>query len=130
MPQRIVHKRVTKTSGVPPHFIVFVPGFLGSLLSDQSTGKTVWIDFSHVPLNPFEWGGWLDQLFQEMRYPNANLKASGIVDDVIFAQPWIKQEQYSRLLRTLQDLGYRADPARYSEAELNVYTFSIRLAAR
>ena len=123
MPQRIVHKRVPKTSGIPPHFIVFVPGFLGSLLSDQSTGKTVWIDFSHVPLNPFEWGGWLDQLFQAMRYPNANLKASGIVDDVIFAQPWIKQEQYSRLLRTLQDLGYRADPARYAEAELNVYTF-------
>lgn len=122
MPQRIVHKRATKTSGIPPHFIVFVPGFLGSLLSDQTTDETVWIDFSRVPLNPLEWGRWLDELFQAMRYPNNHLKASGIVDDVIFAQPWIKQEQYSRLLRALEDLGYRADPTRYAESELNVYT--------
>ncbi len=123
MSQRTARKHGAKISGIPPHFIVFVPGFLGSLLSDQTTGETVWIDFRRVPLNPLEWGRWLDQLFQAMRYPNPNLKASGIVDDVIFAQPWIKQEQYSRLLRMLEDLGYRADPARYSESELNVYTF-------
>lgn len=109
---------------VPPHFIVFVPGFMGSQLRDRTTGKTVWLDFSSVPLNPLQWDDWFNHLFQQMLYPNPNLEPAGIVQDVLFAPPWIKQEQYSRLLRILESWGYHTDPARHPEAELTVYTFA------
>lgn len=116
---------VLHANGVPPpHFLVFVPGFLGSKLRDRTTGKLVWLDFSSVPLLPSAWPGWLDFLFETMRYPNDNLEPAGIIEDVLFAPPWIKQEQYSRLLRILESWGYRADPKRFSEKELNVYTFA------
>lgn len=108
----------------PPHFIVFIPGFLGSKLRDRTTGKIVWLDFSSVPLNPLEWEGWLNQLFDTMHYPNPNLEPAGLIDDVMFVPPWIKQEQYSRMLRTLEDWGYRVDPLKHPEAQLNVYTFA------
>lgn len=108
----------------PPHFIVFIPGLLGSKLRDRTTGKIVWLDFSSVPLNPLEWEGWLNELFEKMRYPNPNLEPAGLIDDVMFVPPWIKQEQYSRFLKMLESWGYRVDPMKHTDAELNVYTFA------
>lgn len=115
--------QTTPLGGPPPHFIVFVPGFMGSKLRDRTTGQTVWVDFTQVPLNPLQWDGWLDHLFTAMQFPNENLEASGVIDNVVFAKPWIKQEQYSRLLLELESLGYTADPTQHAEKDLNVYMF-------
>ena len=60
-------------SGPPPHFIVIVPGYMGSNLRSRKTGRVVWLDFATVPLNPLEWGHWVDGLFADMAYPNDDL---------------------------------------------------------
>jgi pimeloyl-ACP methyl ester carboxylesterase len=107
----------------PPHFVVIVPGYMGSLLRDKTNGEIVWVDFTSIPKNPLKWQGWIDSLFERMAYPNENLEPAGIVEDVIFAPPWIKQEQYSRLAKALEKMGYRGDPS-LPEEERNLYTFS------
>lgn len=107
----------------PPHILVFVPGFLGSQLRDKRTGKIVWLDFTSVPLNPLEWEGWLEELFNAMLYPNPNLEPAGLVNDVIFLPPWIKQEQYGRLLKMFEDWGYSVDPQDPNASAMNAYTF-------
>ena len=109
--------------GVPPHFIVIVPGYTGSKLRDRTTGETVWVDFASIPKNPFLWDDWVDHLLETMAYPNDNLEPAGIMDEVIYVPPWAKQEHYSRLVKALEAMGYQADPARYPENELNVYGF-------
>ncbi len=111
-------------NGAPPHFIVIVPGYMGSKLRDKSSGQIVWVDFSSIPLNPWQWDDWLDQLFQTMAYPNEALEPAGIMDQVIFVPPWAKQEHYSRLVTALEGIGYRADPAKYAERDLEVYSFA------
>jgi len=113
-----------QSSAVPPHFIVVVPGYMGSKLRDKTTGEIVWIDFSTVPKNPARWDGWVDNLLEKMTYPNDNLEPAGIVEEVVIVSPWAKQEQYGRLLDALGNMGYRADPAKYAEEDLNVYAFS------
>lgn len=112
------------TARVPPHFIVVVPGYLGSKLRDRTTGKTVWVDFGSMPKNPLHWGDWVKELADSIAYPNDNLEPAGILDDVLFVLPWAKLEEYGRLLRSLEGMGYRVDPNRYAENELNVYSFT------
>ena len=112
------------SNGVPPHFIVIVPGYMGSRLRDTKTGELIWIDFSTIPINPLKWDDWLDNLFTKMEYPNEDLQPDGIVDEVVFVPPWAKQEQYGRLVIALEKMGYRADPQKYSEEQRNLYTFS------
>jgi pimeloyl-ACP methyl ester carboxylesterase len=112
------------TSDVPPHFIVIVPGYMGSKLRDKTTGKIVWVDFSTIPANPLKWEGWLESLFAKMAYPNDDLEPAGIVEDVMFVPPWAKQEQYGRLVVALEKMGYKANQKKYSEEECNLYTFS------
>jgi len=114
----------TASRELPAHFIVIVPGYMGSKLRSHTTGKTVWVDFSSIPKNPGRWGDWLDGLLQTLAYPSADLEPAGIMDEVIFVPPWAKQEQYGRLFQALERMGYRADPTRYAESELNVYGFS------
>lgn len=124
-PQASQADSAVSVSGKPPeHFIVLVPGFMGSMLRDKNTKKVVWIDFSQAGLNPLNWQEWVDQLAANMRYPNDNLEPAGIVQDVLFLPPWIKMEQYSRLLRTLTSWGYKTDPNQFPEEELNVYAFA------
>ena len=86
------------TSGPPPHFIVVVPGIMGSKLRNKSTGQIVWTDFRSIPLAPWRWDDWLTWLLKTMAYPNEALEPAGIVDDILFVPPWAKMEQYSRLL--------------------------------
>ena len=111
-------------SGPPPHFIVIVPGYMGSNLRSRKTGRVVWLDFATVPLNPLEWGHWVDGLFADMAYPNDDLEPAGITEEVIFVPPWAKLEEYGRLVDALGVMGYHADPLLFGEAELNVYCFS------
>jgi pimeloyl-ACP methyl ester carboxylesterase len=109
---------------IPPHFVVIVPGYMGSKLRDKTTGKVIWIDLGAIPTNPLKWKDWVDYLFEAMTYPNDNLEPAGIVDEVLFLPPWVKQEEYGRLIEALEGMGYQADPSRYSEEELDVYTFA------
>jgi hypothetical protein len=108
---------------IPPHFLVVVPGMMGSKLRDRRTGQLVWLDFDSFPLNPFDWDDWVGNLLTEMVYPNENLEPAGIMDRLMFVSPWARQEQYSRLIEALEGIGYRFDPA-LSEAERNGYAFS------
>ena len=114
----------TTDNGAPPHFIVIVPGYMGSKLRDKTTGELVWVDFGSIPANPLKWEGWLDDLFGKLAYPNDDIEPAGIVDELLFLPPWIKQEHYGRLMNALEGMGYRADPEKYPEEQLDVYTFS------
>jgi len=109
---------------VPSHFIVIVPGFMGSKLRNRESGKTIWGDFSSVPFNPLEWENWLNQFFSQLVYPNQDLEAFDILDEVLFIPPWAKQEQYNRLFGLLEGMGYKADKASIPERERNVYAFA------
>jgi pimeloyl-ACP methyl ester carboxylesterase len=106
---------------VPPHFLVLVPGMMGSKLRDRRTGKIVWLDFDSFPLNPFEWDDWVEQMLDEVAYPNDNLEPAGIMDRVMFMAPWARQEQYSRLLEALEQMGYCFDDG---APECNAHTFA------
>jgi len=107
----------------PPHFIVIVPGYMGSRLRSKTTGKIVWVDFQSIPLSPLRWDDWLDDLFDQMVYPNDDLEPAGIMDEVLFVPPWAKQEHYGRLIEALEAAGYSGDTT-LPEGERNLYTFS------
>jgi len=109
---------------IPSHFLVIVPGYMGSRLRDRTTGRTVWVDFASIPKNPLQWGAWLDGLLQAMRYPNPDLEPAGVMDEVVFVPPWAKQEQYSRLIQALEGMGYKADEKRYAAEERDLYAFA------
>lgn len=126
------------SNGVPPHFIVIVPGYMGSKLRDpqeSDPNKLVWIDFQSIPANPFRWDDWLNELFTKLTYPYP-LEPAGIVEELMVVLPWAKMEHYGRLLKFLSGMGYRTDANKFGEAELDVYTFSYdwrqdnRLSAR
>ena len=68
---------------IPRHFVVIVPGYMGSKLRDKTTGKVLWIDLGTIPSNPLKWKDWVDHLFEAMTYPNDNLEPAGIVDEVL-----------------------------------------------
>jgi len=118
----------------PPHFIVIVPGYMGSKLRKRDTKEVIWVDTSSIPLNPFSWKSWLNNILTTLEYPNDGLEPSGIMDDVIFIPPWAKLENYERLIKKLQSLGYKADLAQcfgyegdqppFDESKLNVYAFA------
>jgi pimeloyl-ACP methyl ester carboxylesterase len=114
----------TGSRDLPAHFIVIVPGYMGSKLRRRSTGETIWVDFRSIPKNPAKWGEWLDGLLRTLAYPSGDLEPAGIMDEVIFVPPWAKQEQYGRLFHALEKMGYQADATRYPERELNVYGFA------
>lgn len=107
----------------PPHFIVIVPGYMGSKLRNKTTGEIVWVDFQSIPLSPLRWDDWLDNLFAQMTYPNDELEPAGILEEVLFVPPWAKQQHYGRLIEALEAIGYVGDPSR-PESERNLYTFS------
>ncbi|MFN8498595.1 MAG: CHAT domain-containing protein [Anaerolineae bacterium] len=110
-------------SQVPPHFLVMIPGIMGSKLRNKKTGEIVWIDPGGVPKNPFQWNAWIDHLLGELAYPNDDLEPAGVMDKLIFVPPWAKQEIYSRFVTALQGMGYKADPSQYAEADRTLYCF-------
>ncbi len=54
----------------PKHFIVIVPGYMGSLLRDKKKGDIVWLDVAGLLKNPSTpatrsaicWSAWLIQM--------------------------------------------------------------------
>ncbi|HUS17956.1 MAG TPA: hypothetical protein VM536_23410 [Chloroflexia bacterium] len=113
-----------ESTAIPPHFLVIVPGIMGSRLRSRTSGEVAWIDLSHLPANPLAWDGWVQSFIGRLAYPNPDLEPDGIMDEVVFVPPWAKQEAYGRLLRALEGMGYRADPAQHESADLNVHTFA------
>jgi pimeloyl-ACP methyl ester carboxylesterase len=109
---------------IPPHFIVLVPGYMGSQLRDRQTGQMVWVDFPSLLRNPLEMGVAIDQLLEHIAYPNDALEPAGIVNDVLFVPPWAKQEQYGRLTQKLTEWGYQIDPPSPHPDRLSAYTFA------
>jgi pimeloyl-ACP methyl ester carboxylesterase len=112
-------------TGIPPnHFVVFIPGYMGSKLRDRTTGKIVWIDLPAMLGNPFRLARAVDELFEKMQYPNSDIEPAGIVDQVVFAPPLFKQEQYGRMLVALKRMGYVIDPVAPTSDRPVVYTFA------
>lgn len=107
----------------PPHFIVFVPGYMGSRLRNRRTGELVWLDIPSLLRNPFDIPGALERMFDQMRYPNDDLIPDGIVDEVLFLPPLFKQEQYGRMLDALARMGYNTS-GQPTAGELAAYTFA------
>lgn len=112
------------TDGQPKHFIVVVPGYMGSLLRDPDSGKIVWLDIPGLLKNPFKIGQAVDELLDKMTYPDGKLEPAGIMDQLLFVPPWAKQEHYGRLLDVLEGWGYEIDPENPGADDLVAYTFS------
>jgi pimeloyl-ACP methyl ester carboxylesterase len=110
--------------GPPLHFIIIVPGYMGSLLKDKNTGDIVWLDFPGLLKNPLKIGDAITNMLDKMSYPNPDLEPAGIVNQVLVAPPLFKQEQYIRLAEKLAQWGYKIDPEAPNPADLCAYTFS------
>ena len=104
----------------PPHFLVIIPGFMGSKLRDKTSNEVVWVDFSTIPTNPLAWQGWLERFLNHLAYPNEDIEAFQVLDEFIIASPWAKQEHYQQLFDVLLSMGYHFEQ---DERERNVYTF-------
>jgi pimeloyl-ACP methyl ester carboxylesterase len=114
----------TTDVGVPKHFIVIVPGYMGSLLQDSESGETVWLDIPRMLMNPLGIPKAIDRMFEKMTYPNPDIKPAGIINQVLFVPPWAKLEQYGRLLERLRRWGYQLDPQDPAPDDLAAYTFA------
>lgn len=120
----------------PPHFIVLVPGYMGSRLRSRSTGEIVWLDLPALLKDPFEIPQAIQRLFDQMHYPNDDLEPAGIVDQIVFIPPLFKQQHYGRLLEALGCWGYTLPGGAALQGKPPVYTFAYdwrqdnRLSAR
>ena len=108
----------------PPHFIVIVPGYMGSQLRDKKTGEIVWLDFPGMLKNPLKVGEAITNMLEKMKYPNSDLEPAGIVNQVLVAPPLFKQEQYIRLAQKLAEWGYKIDPEAPNPGDACAYTLS------
>jgi len=116
---------MTYTQGKPPpHFLVFIPGYMGSRLRSKSTHKTIWLDIPGLIHNPFGIGSALEQLFEQMRYPNDDLEPAGVMDQLIFLPPLFKQEQYIRLIHVFEEWGYHYSESGKAAPDPAVYPFA------
>lgn len=111
----------------PDHFIVLVPGYMGSTLRSKRTGRMVWGNFDQslreaTQGNPFGWIGWIQDFLNGMKYPNPDLEAVGLMEEVAFFPPLYKQEHYQRLSAFLKTLGYKVGN-QVPEAKRTVYEF-------
>lgn len=108
----------------PKHFIVIVPGYMGSLLRDKKKGDIVWLDLPALLKNPFNTGNAIADMLERMAYPNDDLEPAGMMNEVLLVPPWAKQEHYGRLVDQLKRWGYAIDPHDPSGDVLAAYTFA------
>jgi pimeloyl-ACP methyl ester carboxylesterase len=108
----------------PEHFLVLIPGYMGSRLRSRSTGELVWLDLTKLSVDPHHIHDSLQQLFDRLHYPNDDLVPDGIVNQIVYLPPLFKQEQYSRLLEALAAWGYAVSPEQAGTNKPPVYTFA------
>ena len=106
------------TAKAPPkHFVVIVPGILGSRLRRTDTQELVWGDFRQMLSNPLQVRQRFQRMMESLVYPNP-LEPDGILDEVVVFPPLIEIGQYDRLVNYLHgQLGYSltdGDPAVYA----------------
>lgn len=114
---------VYTAQGAPPHFIVIVPGLLGTNLYDARAGDYVWGNFQPVRMHI---SAWLDDLLLRLKYPNPSLVPVSVMSEVVIARPWAKLDCYNRLLDWLDHIGYRTgrEAKEQGQADVDVYTFA------
>jgi pimeloyl-ACP methyl ester carboxylesterase len=103
--------------------LIFVPGYLGSTLREPDGGRPLWIDFNGLPLLPSQWDDWLDDWLARLAFPNV-LEASGVLKEVAFLPPLVKQEAYAQMYTWLESIGFRADDARHKERDRDFHGFA------
>ena len=109
----------------PQHFIVIVPGYMGSLLGDKKTGETIWMDVPRLIQNPLKIGEKIDQMLEKMAYPNDDLQPTGILErGVLYALPWARLDHYGRLVDLLAGLGYAVEPEHPKPDMPSIYKFA------
>jgi len=101
------------------YFLVFVPGFTGSVLRDENADQTIWVDVSTIVSN-------FDSWLARMKFPEngiSNLKATKVMDKIVIVNPLTRDEGYMRLWDMFEGFGMQADPAKHLEADLDVHAF-------
>jgi len=114
------------TDAPPRHFIVLVPGYMGSLLEDTESGQTVWLDVPELIQNPLKIADRLNWMLDKIAYrPENKLAPAGIMQrGVLYVLPWAKLDHYGRLLDVLRNLGYAVNPPDPAPDTAPVYTFA------
>ncbi|MCW5852078.1 MAG: hypothetical protein KIT87_18540, partial [Anaerolineae bacterium] len=101
----------------PRHFVVIVPGILGSRLRRADTQEVVWGDFRQMLSNPLQVRPRFQRMMESLVYPSP-LEPDGILDEIVVFPPLIEIGQYDRLVNYLHtQLGYSltdGEPAVYS----------------
>ena len=108
-------------SNLKNHFIVIVPGYMGSMLRDKTSGEIVWLDLPALVRNPTR----IDDTLNKLKYPNDNLEPAGIMErGVLYALPWAKLDHYGRLIEHLRNAGYAIEPPVHDPNQPAVYPFA------
>jgi hypothetical protein len=103
------------------HFIVIVPGYMGSLLRDKNTKETIWIDIPAMLRNPAH----IDDTLEKLRYPNEDIEPAGIMDkSVLYVLPWAKLDHYGRLIEHLREEGFEINPETPTPGKTAVYPYA------
>ena len=113
---------MTNFSDVPSHFLVFVPGYMGSKLRHKESRRIYWLDVVGLPLALLRPGG-LDEWINTLKYPNDALEPFEMLDHILYVPPFIKMEGYGPIIPALEAMGYRANPKTHAEKDLTAYIF-------
>ncbi len=97
-------------------FLVFVPGYTGSILRDVPRDQTLWVDIGSAA----EFFSW-----RERMDGSHLLGATGLLERVIILNPFTKNEGYDGLLQLFETCGLNAnpDPNVHAPADLDAHVF-------
>ena len=84
---------------------------------------TVWGDFARLFAKPWDVRPTFDAFYQQLSDLD-ELEPVGLLDEIVFAPPLIKQERYGLLLDALTAIGYRIDPPTDQGDVLAAHTFA------
>jgi len=110
--------------GIPPHFVVVVPGYMGSQLRDSQDGRILWVDIPGLLRDPLNIPATVDHMLERLKYPNPDIVPAGLMDQVLFVPPFLKAEHYGRLLQALRRMGYQLGDSPGNTNRAPVYTFA------